>query len=90
MALLLEAPERLIAYRKTNSNNRSTRFFTVEVIMPDNLKIRQPQDPTKINVHESWELEYWSKKFGVSQARLTQAVQAVGPSVAKVKQYLGV
>jgi hypothetical protein len=61
-----------------------------EDAMSDNLKIRQPQDPTKINVHESWELDYWSKKFGVSKDKLVQAVDAVGPLVAKVKQHLGV
>ncbi|MFL6650273.1 MAG: DUF3606 domain-containing protein, partial [Sulfurifustaceae bacterium] len=32
--------------------------------MADDLKIKQPQDPTKINVHESWEVNYWCKKFG--------------------------
>ena len=57
--------------------------------MPDNLKIRQPQDPKQINVHEDWELTYWSNKFGISKDKLRQAVQAVGPYVEKVKQYLG-
>jgi hypothetical protein len=57
--------------------------------MSDNLKIRQPQDPTKINVHESWELDYWSRKFGVSKDALIQAVAAVGPMVSAVKKHLG-
>jgi hypothetical protein len=56
--------------------------------MPDNLKIREPEDRTKINIHEAWEVEYWSKKFGVSAAKLKEAVQKVGVSVEKVKAYL--
>jgi len=58
--------------------------------MSDNLHIRRPQDPTKINIHESWELEYWSKEFKVSKDRLIQAVKAVGPTVTAVKRHLGV
>ncbi|MBI3130471.1 MAG: DUF3606 domain-containing protein [Acidobacteria bacterium] len=57
--------------------------------MTDNLKIRQPEDPTKVNVNESWELDYWTKKFNVSPAKLKEAVKAVGPLVVRVKQYLG-
>lgn len=57
--------------------------------MADNLKIREPQDRTKINVNETWELEYWTKKFNVSAEKLKTAVKAVGPSVAKVKVHLG-
>lgn len=57
--------------------------------MSDNLKIRQPQDPLQINIHETWELEYWSKKFGITQDRLKQAVKAAGTQVSKVKLYLG-
>lgn len=56
--------------------------------MPDNLKIREPEDRTKINIHEVWEVEYWSKKFGVSPAKLREAVQRVGVSVDKVRAFL--
>ncbi len=58
--------------------------------MADNLKIKQPQDPTKINVNEPWELDYWSKKFSVSKEKLILTVNVVGPLVSKVKQHLGV
>jgi hypothetical protein len=57
-------------------------------IMPDNLKIKQPQDPKYINIHEEWELAYWSKELGVTKEKIKEAVNAVGTSVAKVKQYL--
>ena len=57
--------------------------------MSDDTSKRNPQDASKINVHESWELDYWTKKFGVSAAKLEEAVKAVGPGVEKVKAHLG-
>jgi len=57
--------------------------------MSDDLSKRRPQDATKVNVNESWEQEYWSKKFGVTKERLKEAVKTVGTSVAAVQKYLG-
>jgi uncharacterized protein DUF3606 len=57
--------------------------------MTDDLNIRQPQDRTKINVHEAWELSYRTKNFGVSADALKRAVAQVGPSVEAVKRQLG-
>jgi len=57
--------------------------------MADDTSKRSPQDASKINVHESWELEYWTKKFGVSAQELEAAVKAVGPGVKKVTEHLG-
>ena len=57
--------------------------------MSDNLKIRRPEDPTKINVHESWELRYWTQALGVTERQLKDAVGVVGVSVSAVKRYLG-
>lgn len=57
--------------------------------MSDNLGKRRPQDATKVNVNESWELNYWSEKFGVTKERLKEAVKAVGTSADAVKKYLG-
>ena len=56
--------------------------------MSDNLKQRGPQDRTRINVHESWELAYWAEKFNVSHERLKKAVETVGVSAEKVEKYL--
>lgn len=57
--------------------------------MSDDLSKKRPQDATKVNVNESWELEYWSKKFGITKDQLKNAVKAVGVSAAAVKKYLG-
>lgn len=56
--------------------------------MADNLKRRRPEDPTKINLSQSWEVDYWTEELGVSESKLRKAVEAVGTSVAKVKQWL--
>lgn len=58
--------------------------------MADDLKRKAPEDPTKINVNQAWELDYWANKFGVTTQRLIAAVKAVGPMVSDVKRYLGV
>jgi hypothetical protein len=56
--------------------------------MSDNLKIRQPADAQRVNVNESWEVEYWTKKFGCSEAQLRAAVKAVGVMANDVQRYL--
>ena len=56
--------------------------------MSDDLSKKQPQDASKINVHETWELEYWTKKLGVTAAKLKATVDAVGTSVSAVEQHL--
>lgn len=56
--------------------------------MSDDLSKKGPQDATKVNVNETWELEYWSKKFGVTKEKLKEAVKAVGTSAAAVQKYL--
>lgn len=58
--------------------------------MSDNLAIRRPQDPTKINLQEEWEVKYWTRALGVTADQLKRAVDEVGPLVVKVKSYLGV
>ncbi len=41
-----------------------------------------------IDTSEYYEVEYWSKKFGVSVERLKTAVRAVGNLVSSVEQFL--
>lgn len=57
--------------------------------MADDTSKRGPQDASKINIHESWEVQYWTKKFDVTAEKLEEAVKAVGPGVEKVSKYLG-
>jgi hypothetical protein len=56
--------------------------------MSDDLSRKQPEDPTKINIHQSWEVDYWSEKFGISEEKLKQAVSSVGIMVSDVRVWL--
>jgi hypothetical protein len=56
--------------------------------MPDNTQKSGGQDRQRINVNQDYELQDWSKKFGVTKERLKEAVQAVGDNAEKVEKYL--
>jgi len=45
-------------------------------------------DRDRINVSEDYELQYWSKKFGISAEKLKSAVKAVGTSAKAVEAHL--
>lgn len=57
--------------------------------MSDDLQNRGPQDRSRINVNEEWEVAYWTKELGLSKEELEAAVKAAGPSVSAVRQHLG-
>jgi hypothetical protein len=46
-------------------------------------------DRERINVNEDYELQYWTKALGVSADVVREAVKAVGPTAAAVRQHLG-
>jgi hypothetical protein len=56
--------------------------------MSDNLQNRGQQDRSRINLHESWEVQYWTKELGVSKEELEKAVKNAGNSVNAVRQHL--
>lgn len=56
--------------------------------MADDRKKRGPQDAAKVNTHESYELDYWSQKFGVTSDQLKAAVKEVGSGSAAVEAHL--
>ena len=56
--------------------------------MSDDTLNRGPQYASRVNVHEEWEVRYWTKKFDCTKARLEEAVKAVGPIATAVEKYL--
>ena len=56
--------------------------------MPENTNITTPQDAGRINVEEHYELEYWTKKFGVTSRKLRAIVREVGEMAQSVDVYL--
>ena len=49
---------------------------------------RDTPDRSKINMHGSWELKYWTRELGVSKEELQRAVDKVGNSAATVRKEL--
>jgi len=54
----------------------------------DNLTKRDTPDRSKINMHERWEVKYWTRSLGVSQEDLQKVVDKVGNSAAAVRKEL--
>lgn len=53
----------------------------------DKHKVGSP-DRDRINLHEDYEVRDWTESLGVTMERLHEAVQAVGNSAEKVREYL--
>jgi hypothetical protein len=54
----------------------------------DHLTKREQPDRSKINMHQAWEVKYWTHALGVSRQKLQQAVDKVGNSAAAVRKEL--
>jgi len=56
--------------------------------MSDNKKDVGSPDRDRINMSEDYEVQDWTKSLGVSKEKLQEAVNAVGNSADKVREYL--
>ncbi|MCK1288960.1 DUF3606 domain-containing protein [Bradyrhizobium sp. 44] len=57
--------------------------------MSDNVAKADQRDRSKINMHEDFEVKYWTKQLGVSRDELQKAVdKVVGSSAAAVRKQL--
>ncbi|GGF28379.1 hypothetical protein GCM10011518_42130 [Flavobacterium limi] len=45
-------------------------------------------DDSRINVNESYELQYWSEKFNITAEELKEAVREAGSLAADVEKHL--
>lgn len=45
-------------------------------------------DRDRINIHENYEVEYWTKELGISAERLREVVKEVGTTSKAVREYL--
>jgi hypothetical protein len=50
--------------------------------------VQKLSERSRINVNEDYELNNWSKKFGVSKPELKKAVKKVGPMATDVEREL--
>ena len=51
-------------------------------------RLRGPADPKRIDIHAPAEMRHWSREIGRPAAKLSEAVNAVGPLVSDVRDYL--
>ncbi|RXT54368.1 DUF3606 domain-containing protein [Bosea sp. Tri-44] len=58
-------------------------------VTPDDKTERGPQDRSRINLSEKYEVRYWTQKLGVSKAELEKAVAKAGVSATAVARQLG-
>lgn len=56
--------------------------------MADDLKNRGPQDRSRVNINEPYEVRYWTQELRCTEAQLRQAVAKVGVSVEHVRNHL--
>ena len=57
--------------------------------LADNLTKREKADRLRINMHETWEVKYWTKHLDVTKEQLQKAVDKVGNSAPAVRKELG-
>lgn len=57
--------------------------------MADDKTIKEPADGNKVNVNEPYEVNYWKKKWGVTEEQRRSCVKRVGPMKADVARCLG-
>ncbi|HST94484.1 MAG TPA: DUF3606 domain-containing protein [Microvirga sp.] len=50
---------------------------------------RHPQDSPRINIHEDWDVRYWTDRWQVSRQNLMETVKRVGLEVSDVARALG-
>ena len=56
--------------------------------MADDKTKTAPQDASRININEDYEVRYWTEKFGVTPEQLRAAVRKVGVSANAVENEL--
>ena len=57
--------------------------------MAGSMSRRHPQDSSRINVHEDWELRFWSDKWNIPRHQLMDTIKRVGVQVQEVARALG-
>lgn len=73
-----EVLERHVAGTSMEQDRSSTLAETRREYMVDDLTNRGPQDRSRVNVNEPWEVRYWCGQFGCTEEQLRQAVGKVG------------
>jgi len=58
-------------------------------MMADDKRNTGSPDRDRINLSEDYEVQYWTKELGISEAQLRSVVAAVGNTAKAVRAHLG-
>jgi hypothetical protein len=62
---------------------------SVKIILMKEINRKSKLDDIKINMKQDHEVQYWTRKWGITDLQLETAVKAAGTSVVKhVEEYL--
>lgn len=56
--------------------------------MADDRSNRGPQDRSRINLEEDYEVRYWTEQLGVTEEQLREAVRTEGSSADAIRERL--
>ena len=56
--------------------------------MEETKRVTGPRDRLTINMHEGFDVRYWSNQFGISAEQLKEIVGKVGPKTEDVRNEL--
>ena len=73
---------------QTEPRNSAAAIREWRTDMADDRSKRGPQDRSRINLSEDYEVRYWSKKFKVTPDLLRAAVEKVGNTADAVEKEL--
>ncbi|ADU72220.1 MAG: DUF3606 domain-containing protein [Pantoea sp.] len=54
----------------------------------DYIQRRVPEDLSRVDIREQWQITFWTLELHTTQERLTRAVREAGPDVERVRAWL--
>jgi len=56
--------------------------------MKNPIQRRSPDDLSRVELREQWQITYWTQELKTTQERLTRAVRERGPQADQVREWL--
>ena len=56
--------------------------------MKNPIQRRSPEDLSRVELHEQWQITYWTQKLKTTQERLTRAIRERGSQTDEVRDWL--
>jgi hypothetical protein len=56
--------------------------------MKNPIQRRSPEDLSRVELREQWQITYWTQELKTTQERLTRAIRETGPEADHVRDWL--